>query len=341
MDNLKISVTLVPHQEVYTSGQDVIGNVVVSAISTTACRAIFVKIKGYAKVEWNTDDDDDPVRSDEEVYVENTVTVWAGSNFGDNLMAGEFCFPFEFKLPPNIPSSYEGKYGHIRYLIEAKAEVPWGTGPLSTCSFRVDGKYDLNHDPGASEPVKFFEESTGCCSCCGQPPLIIDLKAVKTGYIPGENVLLTGKIINQTNSDVEDTKIKIKETIKFKAQHHSKKKKQVLNKVRRPGFRAGNTDEWISFPIRIPVEAVCLQYCNIISAKYSIEITSSFGFCSLASVKEIIKVGSLPVGEVIKDNTLVSCGAPLPSAPPTENFGYEMQPILHQPESSSPFIKQE
>ncbi|XP_071523700.1 arrestin domain-containing protein 3-like isoform X3 [Panulirus ornatus] len=280
MDNLKISVTLVPHQEVYTSGQDVIGNVVVSAISTTACRAIFVKIKGYARVEWNTDDDDDPVRSDEEVYVENTVTVWAGSNFGDNLMAGEFCFPFEFKLPPNIPSSYEGKYGHIRYLIEAKAEVPWGTSPLSTCSFRVDGKYDLNHDPGAS-------------------------------------------------------------TIKFKAQHHSKKKKQVLNKVRRPGFRAGNTDEWISFPIRIPVEAVCLQYCNIISAKYSIEITSSFGFCSLASVKEIIKVGSLPVGEVIKDNTLVSCGAPLPSAPPTENFGYEMQPILHQPESSSPFIKQE
>lgn len=50
-----------------------------------------------------------------------------------------------------------------------------------------------------------------CCCCCQKEPVIISLEALKTGYIPGECVLLTGKIMNHSDSDVEYTKITIRE----------------------------------------------------------------------------------------------------------------------------------
>jgi len=38
-------------------------------------------------------------------------------------MRGQHDYPFSFRLPDEIPSSIEGKYGYIRYEIEAKVMV--------------------------------------------------------------------------------------------------------------------------------------------------------------------------------------------------------------------------
>nr|XP_045625949.1 arrestin domain-containing protein 17-like isoform X1 [Procambarus clarkii] len=339
----KFDVVLEPGQRAYVSGQDVVGRVVVWADSVTSCRAILVKSKGYAKVEWG----EESPQNSEEVYFENIVTIWSGTSHGDNLPAGEYGFPFQFKLPPKIPRSFEGTYGHIRYVIEAKAEIPWGTDQLSSVFFNVECKYDLSEHRTSSDSLMFHKEQSVCCCCCEQGPVIISLCAEKTDYIPGEYVLLTGEVTNRAGWHIESAEITLHETITYKINEATKIKREILQRVRRPGILTGETDIWLSVPIHIPDSAVCLQYCSIMTALYAVKITFSMGFCSTASVKQNITIGTVPVGKVSMtvEGAPASPTVPIPSAPPLystlDTPSHEMQPILHQPTSSPDLSKAE
>nr|XP_053633733.1 arrestin domain-containing protein 17-like [Cherax quadricarinatus] len=339
----KFDVVLEPQQQAYTSGQDVVGRVVIRADSLTSCRAILVKSKGFARVEWGNE----YPKNSEEVYFENIVTVWSGTSHGENLPAGEYCFPFQFKLPPKIPRSFEGTYGHIRYVIEAKAEIPWGTDQLSSVFFNVECKYDLNEIEKSSDSLLFHKEENVCCCFCEQGPVIISLCTEKTGYIPGEYVLLTGEVTNRAGWHIESAEITLHETVKYKIKENTKVKKERLQRVERPGILSGQTDIWLSVPIHIPDSAVCLQYCSIMTAIYDVTITFSMGFCSEASIRRSITIGSVPVGKVTMavEGAPASPTVPVPSAPPLYSTlntpNHEVVPILHQPKSSSDLDKQE
>ncbi|XP_042235431.1 arrestin domain-containing protein 17-like [Homarus americanus] len=336
----KFDIVLDPHQQSYCSGEDVVGRVLVHSDCITSCRAILVKARGFAKVEWENE-----AYGEEEVYFENIVTVWSGTSHGDNLPAGEYGFPFLFKLPLNIPRSFEGTYGHVRYQIEAKAEIPWGADQFSSFFFKVDCKYDLREDDKASEALMFHKESTACLCCREEGPIIISLCADKTGYIPGEHVLLTGEVTNRADSPVVSSNITLVETIRYNIRTMHKKKKTTLKTIERSGIPAGETAVWLSIPIYIPEGATCLQYCGIMEAIYDVTITFTIGFCSEISVTQSITIGTIPVGKVTLtvEGPPASPGVPIPSAPPMCNTSdtpsHEMQPILHQPKSLSDLSK--
>ena len=54
--------------------------------------------------------------SDHETYFSYEINVFNGPM----LYPGIHSFPFSFTLPPNIPSSFESKYGHVRYQVRGK-----------------------------------------------------------------------------------------------------------------------------------------------------------------------------------------------------------------------------
>ena len=41
------------------------------------------------------------------------------------MEVGEFSYPFEFVLPPNIPTSFEHSIGRTRYSIDGTIDIPW------------------------------------------------------------------------------------------------------------------------------------------------------------------------------------------------------------------------
>ncbi|XP_042880585.1 arrestin domain-containing protein 3-like [Penaeus japonicus] len=316
-------------QAVYSSGQDVAGFVELFVESIMACRAILVKARGFGKVNYLGSEN-------EETYMLETVTVWCGSSQGENLQPGTHMFPFRFKVPQRVPSSYESTYGHIRYMVEAMAEIPWGENVTTQKDFKVDSRYDLIQDEDASLPLRFVKEESVCCCCCEQGPVNIALTAEKTGYIPGEYILLTGEVTNRAGWHIENSVIKLIQTIKYKVENDSHQEIETIQRLGRPGILAGDTDVWLSVPLRIPEMAACLQYCNIMKAKYEVEITFCMGFCSDAMVKEDIIVGSSPVGKVTMalEGLVPSPSAPKPSAPPlynsTEPISQELKPVITQ-----------
>jgi len=60
------------------------------------------------------------------------------------LQAGRHEFLFNFLLPTNVPSSFEGKVGHVRYIATAKIDKPWKFDHVTKAAFTVLRSLDLN-----------------------------------------------------------------------------------------------------------------------------------------------------------------------------------------------------
>lgn len=65
---------------------------------------------------------------------------------GSVLDSGKHVYPFSFILPPNIPSSYEGQYGYVRYTIKVILQRHY-YGAETKTAFSVIAPFDLNLYP--------------------------------------------------------------------------------------------------------------------------------------------------------------------------------------------------
>lgn len=68
----------------------------------------------------------------------------SASEDGLTLPAGSSMYPFQMALPPSLPSSFEGKYGYVRYTVEAKIDRPWKFDHELKTAFTVLSILDLN-----------------------------------------------------------------------------------------------------------------------------------------------------------------------------------------------------
>lgn len=58
---------------------------------------------------------------------------------------GEHSFPFHFQIPQRkLPSSFEGKFGHIRYWLKATMDRPWKSNYNSKSAITILEVVDIN-----------------------------------------------------------------------------------------------------------------------------------------------------------------------------------------------------
>ena len=62
-----------------------------------------------------------------------------------SLSSGQHQFNFSFQLPHNIPSSYEGVHGTVRYFVRAILRRPWKFDYEYKFPFTVNTIADLNY----------------------------------------------------------------------------------------------------------------------------------------------------------------------------------------------------
>ena len=72
------------------------------------------------------------------------------------LLAGEYTFDFECKLPQELPSSFEGRHGQVRYLARACIERNWKSNVVTKKAFTILNGLDLNFIPEAAVSMSGF-----------------------------------------------------------------------------------------------------------------------------------------------------------------------------------------
>ena len=170
---------------------------------------VTIALLGKCKVCWPEEDSDSSVK--EESYVEKYQKMYTG---GD-IDRGKHEYPFSFRLPKHIPSSFECKdrsiSGYVRYTLEATLERGDGlpSNETTVMTIIVQSRMNLNHIRESKNPVTASESEifTTCCSTVG--PVTVDLSIPRKGYTPGDTIPVTAKIKSEGNISIKKTKIKL------------------------------------------------------------------------------------------------------------------------------------
>ena len=82
------------------------------------------------------------------------------------IQPGTYTWPFQFQIPSNVPSSFQGRHGQIQYALEATVKRSWKFDYTTMVPFTVNSIVDLNTWPGVVQPVNMQDHKYICCLCC-------------------------------------------------------------------------------------------------------------------------------------------------------------------------------
>ncbi|XP_076388644.1 arrestin domain-containing protein 17 isoform X2 [Megachile rotundata] len=191
-------------QQVYYSGQKISGNVHLDVDEPVSALGIRLKCKGEAQVYFT--DRSAGIRrkfSAFENYL-HVETYLVGDGKEKSMITGGV-YPFSLTLPENLPCSFEGRYGRVRYSIRALLDVTtiyrFSTNIIP---FTVAPILDLNRDPLAPLPINVQQSKV----YMGQTePLSVSMSLPVHGYVPGQTIPI--KIDMNNPSTVALKKIRI------------------------------------------------------------------------------------------------------------------------------------
>lgn len=155
-------------------------------------------------------------------------------------MPGTYHYPFECALPPNLPTSFDGTHGYIRYMVHVEHDAKsHGFDEWFGTPFTVTKANDLSLDPKLLVRFffifhKFLDFILTSIILLQQPVVAkevrslgrwfyfwksdaIDITANLTvgGYLPGQIINVDIITYNKSNSDVSQFKVALIKVRKY------------------------------------------------------------------------------------------------------------------------------
>ncbi|XP_014254041.1 arrestin domain-containing protein 3-like [Cimex lectularius] len=321
----------------YYAGTTVTGRVIVNFDKPKKARGLKVKITGEAKVSWvgtesyRKDDGQTEDRSvsyhAEEEYFSNKYYLLGGASGEIEIPAGENVYPFNTTLPPQLPTSFDGERGHVRYTVVATIDRPWKSDFEAKSHFTVITPVDLNYIAIAKEQVKQEISKYFCCCCCKSGPLTLVVCLPHKGYVPGQTVPVTVEVDNASNVQVDKMECKIFKTIKWTARiprQDTKLDVVDLIKLQVEGV-AGGGSKTTTHNLALPeMPYVNVDACSIIDITFALKVKAVVGGCHKNLELEVpLVLGTVPIYEGGPPPTM---GATLPqNVVPQSNIGLPNQ----------------
>ncbi|KAL7297338.1 hypothetical protein TKK_0009730 [Trichogramma kaykai] len=327
----------------YHPDQTVTGKVILTLDAPKKIKGIKISVKGEADTYWSTDrqelnnegryiNETDVVTAHEEYFKAQFYILGSSSGEQIELPSGTHTYPFNFVLPPSLPSSFESDFGRIRYTTKAILDRPWKFDQETKVAFTVVSHFDLNKDAKASESVHLEKSKTFGCFCCVSPPLTVDITLPVRGYVPGQSIPVKVNVENQSGIQVDTIKLKLEKVVTYSATTPRSDKKIVETVVAEvsKGPIGGNAHTIVSYEQFIdvpPTPPSNLQNCGIIDLEYKLKIEACMAGFYHRNLRDStpIYIGTVPLSSYqmpqapIKQMDYNAGDADnAPSAPPAE-----------------------
>ncbi|XP_062576489.1 arrestin domain-containing protein 3-like [Saccostrea cucullata] len=284
-------------------------------------RELRVTFDGKAQVSWN--DDENYTYKGHQKYFDVTICVFGKGLVGGNvhrLPPAQHVFPFTFVLPPQLPSSFEGEHGYVRYKVEGIIDRPRKSNLRSVRPFTVLTTLDLNLEPSVANGIEIQNSKDLCCLCCKSGPIVGTLKLNRTGYVPGESIYFEASAQNNT-SRVCSMYADLQMVTNYTAYMHGRKSTltlpKVINRIKHQDLPPGESEVWSGDRFVIPPLAPSyLGGCSLIKVKYlvTLSINPSGPSFNLQIPAEVI-IGTIPLQSVVQQYQQAN-STTQPSAPP-------------------------
>ncbi|XP_013396678.1 arrestin domain-containing protein 3-like [Lingula anatina] len=326
--------------KVFLAGQVVSGQVVLQLREPTKLNAIKLHLQGKGKVHWRVTKGSGNNRRTvhyraEEVYFDQIVLLY-GNNQAQAVThpGGRHEYPFHFQMRANLPSSFEGEHGYVRYFCKAFMDRPWKYNHESKHAFTVINTLDLNNEPALMNPIQGSQSSEVSCLCCASGNVSASMKVERQGYAPGEEIRIWGEVRNNSNSSVQRVEATLTQHVTFYGKSDSmfssgrfkeKEVKQVVASHTKGLIPEQNVQVWDGVCMRIPsVPPSRLQGCNIINITYRICVRVDVPYGTDIKIGSEIVVGTVPFrappppASTLPPSYTLALNAPqpVPSAPP-------------------------
>ncbi|XP_076766720.1 arrestin domain-containing protein 17 [Xylocopa sonorina] len=274
----------------YMPGETVSGNILVDVTKVKRFRGLSISTKGEARVSWSEYITENDIHgrssrryetySNFEEYFHQKHYVLGSNSFTSQIEipVGLQRYPFTFQLPYNIPSSFEHKYGHVRYVVKATIDRPWAFNHECKVAFTVVSSLNLNEHRYQCCGIDDDVMQSFCCFCCiDEGKMNLHIRVPATGYVPGQSIFVAVQYRN-TSSSVEITGIstKLMRKLKFRAgapSTNEKTERSEIKSTRDSGPFSTNGCSMLEFSVP-PIPPSHLEYCSIIDLEYELVVTT-------------------------------------------------------------------
>lgn len=134
MGNIEVDIVFERTNNLYYSGQDVSGYLMIHLKGTLKISVVSISLVGVGRTSWR-DIQSDKIFESTETYIDKSLDMTSMIP-ATVLNPGDFKISFSFQLPKNLPSSYEGDYGYVRYKVSTSIQFGIAPGSQSLTSFK-------------------------------------------------------------------------------------------------------------------------------------------------------------------------------------------------------------
>ncbi|ELU02816.1 hypothetical protein CAPTEDRAFT_212962 [Capitella teleta] len=194
------------------------------------------------------------------------------------ISAGSHIFPFELTLPRDLPASYVGQFGQVKYGVHAMLVRPWKFDIEREREFEVTGYMDMNEEPDLAvcssvRPIGGLEEFRIGFMCFEAGRVTAELRVARRGYIPGEMIPFSAEIENLTSKTLHETRVALVQIVIFRIGKKSKRSVTTLSSMSKGAVQAGSTFKMQNESLPIPpVPPSSSKSCKVLSIRYAVQL---------------------------------------------------------------------
>ncbi|XP_067119695.1 arrestin domain-containing protein 3-like [Centruroides vittatus] len=296
-------IVLDSNKTVYYPGQQVLGKCVVDLRGDMKMKTLRIYMRGVAKVHWTESRSTgnrlgaytEHYNAEIEYFFKRQVLFGTdNSDTREVLSEGHHEFPFNFQLPSGgISTSFEGKYGSVRYWLKAEMEKPWSFNHKTKKAFTVISPIDINRTEYLM-PVENSVEKTLCCWCCTSGPITLYARTDRKGYCPGESIAITADFENHSSRTIIPHAT-LHQTQTFLAGGKSRSRRCKFTIVTGLAIQPGRTANWDAQLLKIPAVSPSIINCCLIRVDYAVRITLQIPGAYNLSVDLPVVIGTVPL----------------------------------------------